>query len=65
MMSPEEIAKLMPEEAASFRSPIPTQPVSSDEFVPGPQTEKQREFEARVNQIGSELAKKTRHLAGL
>jgi uncharacterized protein len=58
MMSPEEIARLVPAETAHFRSPIPTQAVSSDEFVPGPQTEKQREFEARVKQLGSELAKK-------
>jgi len=57
MMSPDEIAKLIPAETAKFRSPIPTQPVSSDEFVPGPQSAKQREFEARVKQIGSELAK--------
>jgi predicted TIM-barrel fold metal-dependent hydrolase len=58
MMSPEEIARLVPAETATFRSPIPTQPVSSDEFVPGPQTEKQREFEARVKHLGAELAKK-------
>src|SRR5688572_1660705 len=58
MMSPDEIAKLIPAETANFRSPIPTQPVSSDEFVPGFQTDKQREFEARVQLIGTELAKK-------
>ena len=57
MMSPDEIAKLIPAETAKFRSPIPTQPVSSDEFTPGPQSAKQREFEARVKKIGSELAK--------
>ncbi|MCX7139408.1 MAG: hypothetical protein NTW47_23030 [Proteobacteria bacterium] len=58
MMSPDEIARLVPAETAKFRSPIPTQPVSSDEFVPGAQSPKQREFEARVKQLGSELAKK-------
>ena len=58
MMSPDEIARLVPAETATFRSPIPTQAVSSDEFLPAPQTEKQREFEARVKQLGSELAKK-------
>ena len=58
MMSPDEIASLVPAETAKFRSPIPTQPVSSDEFVPGAQSPKQREFEARVKQLGSELAKK-------
>ena len=57
MLSPDEIASLVPAETASFRSPIPTQPFSSDEFFPGPQSAKQREFENRVKAIGSELAK--------
>jgi len=30
--------------------------VSSDEFMPAPQTERQREFEVRVKTIGTELA---------
>jgi hypothetical protein len=58
MMTPEELEKLIPAETAKFRSPIPTQPVSSDEFVPGPQSAKQREFEVRLKRIGSQLAKK-------
>jgi hypothetical protein len=57
MMTPDEIAKLIPAETTNFRSPIPTQPVSSDEFMPGPQTDKQREFEARVMLLGNELSK--------
>ena len=56
MMSPDEIARLVPAETARFRSPIPVQSVSSDEFMPPPQTPRQREFEARVKAIGSELA---------
>ena len=58
MMTPEELEKLIPAETAKFRSPIPTQPVSSDEFVPAPQSAKQREFEVRLKRIGSQLAKK-------
>src|SRR5262245_48225975 len=38
--------------------PIPTRPVSSDEFMPAPQSPRQREFEARVQQLGAELARK-------
>ena len=57
-LSPAEIDKLVPAESSMFASPIPTQAVSSDEFIPGPQSAKQREFETRVKQIGSELAKK-------
>ena len=41
-----------------FASPIPVQSVSSDEFMPAPQTTKQREFEARVRAIGARLARR-------
>ena len=58
MLTPDEIAKLIPAERAKFRSPIPTQSVSSDEFYPAAQTPRQREFEARIKQLGSDLAKK-------
>jgi predicted TIM-barrel fold metal-dependent hydrolase len=57
MMSPDEIANLIPAEKAHFRSPIPTQAVSSDEFLPGTQTPKQKEFESRIKDIGTKLAK--------
>src|SRR5207247_7261080 len=39
-----------------FPMQSPTQSVSSDEFMPAPQTTKQREFEARIKSYGSELA---------
>ena len=58
MLSPEELERLITAESARFRSPIPTQSISSDEFFPSAQTEKQREFEERVKSIGAELAKK-------
>ncbi|MFM9882486.1 MAG: amidohydrolase family protein [Burkholderiales bacterium] len=56
-MSAEEFAQLLPAESNMFASPIPTQSVSSDEFMPSPQSEKQREFEARVKAYGDELSK--------
>lgn len=58
MMTPDEIARLIPAEKARFRSPIPTQAISSDEFFPGIQTPKQKEFEGRVKDIGTRLAKR-------
>jgi uncharacterized protein len=58
MLSPDELQQLIPAESTVFRSPIPTQSVSSDEFMPAPQTARQREFEARCKQLGSELSKK-------
>src|SRR6266576_3956440 len=57
MLSPEELAQLASAESL-FASPIPVQSVSSDEFMPGPQTRKQREFEARVREMGTQMAKR-------
>ena len=56
-LTPEELEKLTGAESL-FPSPIPVQSLSSDEFMPGPQTPQQREFEGRVKDIGARLAKK-------
>jgi uncharacterized protein len=56
-LSAEELKQLLPAESSAFPSPIPTQSVSSDEFMPAAQTEKQRKFEARIKEYGSELAR--------
>jgi predicted TIM-barrel fold metal-dependent hydrolase len=57
MLTPEELEQCLPAERYPFRSPIPTQCVSSDEYMPCPKTDKQREFEARLKELGSELAR--------
>jgi hypothetical protein len=57
MLSDEELARLTSAESL-FASPIPVQSVSSDEFMPAPQTPRQREFESRVKQLGSTMARK-------
>jgi uncharacterized protein len=57
MLSPEELQRLATAESL-FPSPIPVQSVSSDEFMPTPQTPKQREFELRVKAMGTEMAKR-------
>jgi hypothetical protein len=57
LLTPEELEKLQGAESL-FPSPIPVQSMSSDEFMPSPQTPGQREFEGRVKEIGSRLAKK-------
>src|SRR5688500_535071 len=56
-LSAEELEQLLPAETSAFPAPIPTQSVSSDEFMPAAQTEKQRKFEARIKEYGSELAR--------
>jgi predicted TIM-barrel fold metal-dependent hydrolase len=57
MLSPEELSRLSSAESL-FASPIPVQSVSSDEFMPTRQTSKQREFEARVKEMGAAGAKR-------
>jgi predicted TIM-barrel fold metal-dependent hydrolase len=57
MLTPEELSKLEGGETL-FRSPIPVQFVSSDEYMPDRQTAKQKEFEARIKESGAALAKK-------
>ncbi|MDA0276870.1 MAG: hypothetical protein O3A91_11095 [Proteobacteria bacterium] len=56
-LAEEELQRLLGAETL-FASPIPVQSVSSDEFMPAPQTAKQREFEARVRAIGARLARR-------
>jgi predicted TIM-barrel fold metal-dependent hydrolase len=57
MLSHDELRQLSPAEDL-YPSPIPVQSVSSDEFMAGPQTQKQREFEARVKQMGAATARR-------
>src|SRR5882724_6122401 len=58
LLSDRELASLLPAETHAFAGPIPTQSVSSDEFLPAPQTQRQRQVEARVRAMGDALAKK-------
>ncbi len=55
-LTDEQLAELLPAETSSFASPVPTQIVSSDEYMPVPQTEKQRAVEARLKELGDGLA---------
>ena len=48
----------MPSELLQHRTPIPTQIVSSDEFYPDPQNERQREVEARMLAMADDLGGK-------
>ncbi len=51
LLSKAERARLAPAETDAYPSPIPTQVVSSDEFLPTAQTERQKKFEARLNEL--------------
>ena len=58
MLSDDEIAELIPSEHLKLHTPIPTQIVSSDEFYPDPQNEKQKEVENRLLAMADELGGK-------
>src|ERR1700735_1895287 len=55
-LTDEMISGLLPAETSSFPSPVPTQIVSSDEFLPVPQTARQREVEARLTEFSDRTA---------
>ena len=57
-ITPEQMQALQGAEELELPSPIPTQIVSSDEYLPAPQTEKQREVEARLKDLGNRLAER-------
>jgi predicted TIM-barrel fold metal-dependent hydrolase len=56
LLSEQERGELLPAELITFDCPIPTQIVSSDEFVPTPQTATQRRVEVRLQTLADELA---------
>jgi uncharacterized protein len=57
-LSDEQLNALLPAESSTFPSPVPTQIVASDEYLPVPQSEKQRQVEARLKELSGDLAKK-------
>src|SRR5262245_40976328 len=55
----DQLAQLTPaEEADDLRAPVPTQMVSNGEYMPFPQTEKQKEVEFRIKGLADHAAKK-------
>src|SRR5439155_2536112 len=56
-LTDEQMSELQPAETASFPSPVPTQIVSSDEYMPVPRSAKQREVEARLKDMADGLAR--------
>jgi predicted TIM-barrel fold metal-dependent hydrolase len=54
MLTQEELSRLRPAEDASAATPLPVQVVSSDEFMPIPQTSRQKQVEARLNALADQ-----------
>jgi len=59
MLSDKELADLVPAWQASSSTPVPTQLVSSDEYLPIAQTERQKKVEAHMNALGDDMAART------
>ena len=57
-LTEQELAALMPSELCQYQTPLPTQIVSSDEFYPDPQNERQRDVESRLLAMADELGGK-------
>ena len=54
----EDLVNLAGAEEASFPSPVPTQIVSSEEYLPPAQNQQQKEVEARLVQLADRVAEK-------
>jgi predicted TIM-barrel fold metal-dependent hydrolase len=57
-LSKRELEQTEPAELAAYRSPVPTQMISNGEFNPLPQTNQQRQVEARIKEVADATAKK-------
>src|SRR5262249_62259573 len=57
-LSDDERAYLLPAEEACTPTPVPTRQVSSDEYLPIRQTERQKKVEARMNALGDEYGRR-------
>ena len=57
-MSERELEETLPAQRNAFRSPIPTQVVSSGEYNPLPQTAEQRQVEGLIKELAEEQAAK-------
>lgn len=57
--SEEQLEKVTPaDQADALRSPIPTQMVSNGEYLPHPQTQKQKRVEARIIELADQASSK-------
>ncbi len=57
-LTDDDLNDLRPADEVMFPSPIPTQVISSDEFWPSPQTERQKQVEARIKAMADDYGAK-------
>src|SRR5206468_3689074 len=57
-LSDEQLERCAPAETEPFAAPVPTRMIGNGEYMPFPQTNKQRHVEARVKELADKAAKK-------
>src|ERR1700741_1283952 len=57
-LSDQQLERCAPAEAEPFQAPVPTRMVSNGEYMPHPQTDRQKQVEMRVKEIATSAAKK-------
>jgi len=57
-LSDEQLARCAPAEEEPFQSPVPTRMVSNGEYMPFPQTQKQKQVEQRIQELAEKVCKK-------
>jgi uncharacterized protein len=57
-LSDEQLEHCAPAETEPFAAPVPTRMIGNGEYMPFPQTDKQRHVEARVKELADKAAKK-------
>jgi hypothetical protein len=57
-LSDEQLARCAPAEKEPFQSPVPTRMVSNGEYMPFPQTQKQKHVERRIQELADKVCKK-------
>src|SRR5437763_1674606 len=57
-LSDAQLERCAPAESEPFQSPVPTRMISNGEYVPFPQTQKQKQVESRVKELAGKASKK-------
>lgn len=57
-LSDAQIERCEPAESEPFQGPVPTRMISNGEYMPHPQTDKQKQVESRIKQLADRASKK-------
>src|SRR5258708_19401037 len=57
-LSNEQLERCAPAETEPFQGPVPTRMISNGEYMPFPQTQKQKQVESRAKELAGKASKK-------